>query len=261
MIMWCAYCQHFQYEFEPFDQYGISHGVCQTCQPKAMAFSPQKNLDEIKAFYRSLREIALSSAPADVIKIEEESNRLGIRSIDLMMGVLQPLLAEIGDLWASGKVTVATEHRFSALVQDLIAHFRSHSGWSLRPPSPRLILVNAEDNFHTMGLQMAEAYFAVRGIPTLTAVPGLPIQEILDLLDLHKPAAIGFSVAMPTQMRQMREVVERMKGLARPPRRVLVGGPAVRLGLSPDPSFGIDVCRQLAEVPPLLGSSSPETLP
>jgi hypothetical protein len=36
----------------------------------------------------------------------------------------------------------------------------------------------------------------------------------------------------------------------------VVGGPAVRMGLNPDFSFGIRVCRNLAEVVGLLNGSS-----
>ena len=31
MIRWCAYCQHYQGEQEPLDDYSITHDICEPC--------------------------------------------------------------------------------------------------------------------------------------------------------------------------------------------------------------------------------------
>ena len=31
MIRWCAYCQKYIGEVEPFDRFEISHGICRRC--------------------------------------------------------------------------------------------------------------------------------------------------------------------------------------------------------------------------------------
>ena len=262
MIKWCSYCVRFLCECEPYDDCMISHGVCQACYQKALASGApdKKSFQELKDFFRSMQLIAHSGNPAEVHSIIEESRRLHIPPMDLLLGILQPLLVEIGKLWASGAVTVATEHRFSALVGDLLAQIRIDSHGDARPVSPQLMLINAEENYHTLGLQIGEVYFMACDIPTLTVVPGLPIKEVMDLLDLHKPKAVGFSVALAPQMKQVWEVAERMQGLPDPPKHLLVGGAAVRKGLDSERSLWIHVCRQLTDVPPLLGESGPTRL-
>jgi CheY-like chemotaxis protein len=113
---------------------------------------------------------------------------------------------------------------------------------------PRLLLVSAEDNRHTLGLQMAEPFFIANGVPTLTVLAGLPLKEVLDLLEFHKPEAVGFSVALAGQMNQVRKAAGRIRNLPDPPLHLLVGGPAVRRGLELDPALGIRACRQLSDV-------------
>ena len=103
---------------------------------------------------------------------------------------------------------------------------------------------------------MAEIYLASYGIPALTVVPGLPTEEILDLVARHRPEVVGFSVALSTQMAQVREVAAILRSRPGRPRHFVVGGPAVRLGLNPDPAFGIRVCKNLAEVVGLLQGST-----
>ncbi len=258
MIRWCAYCQGFIDEVEPFDDYRISHGVCAACTSRSFDFdqSDRTKLQAIIDFYGGLKERVLAEAPANVTSILAESGRLGIRPLDLMFAMLAPLLAQVGDAWAAGKVTVYSEHRISAVVEALISGIRSETlSANDQPVAPALVLVNAEGNYHTLGLQMAEVYFAACGIPTLTVLPGLPTGEVLDLLDSVRPKAVGFSVALPTQMRQVREVKGRLRELPSPPQRIIVGGPALRLGLHPDASFGFDVCRNLSDVPGVLSAT------
>ena len=257
MILWCAYCRQFLREEKPFDDYRISHAVCPACEPKVLTFtdSDQSRLEGIIEFFLHLEEVSLSGSRAEVPQILKESQSLGIRPVDLMMGLLQPLLSKIGDLWAAKEITVDTEHRFSALVGDLLAHVRNSSKREAGPAAPELILVNAEGNYHTLGLQMAEVYLAAQGIPTLTVIPGLPTNEILQLVRLHKPKAIGFSVALPNQMEQVWTVARHFKQARHAPRHILVGGPAVRLGLGLEPTLGIEACYDLAEVRPRLSRS------
>ena len=258
MIKWCAYCQQFITEVEPFGDYRVSHGVCRSCLPKVASLG-QADVDALAGitdFYRSLDYIALSWEPPDIDAILAESRRLGIRHVDLMVGVLQPLLAKVGDMWSAGELSVASEHRITTMVADLLMGLREPRKPRGRQPKPRVILINAENNYHTLGLTMAEVYFASYSIPSLMVVPGLPTEEILDLVARKRPEVLGFSVALSTQMAQVREVAERLRSRPGRPKHFVVGGPAVRLGLNPDPAFRIRVCKNLAEVVGLLQGSS-----
>jgi hypothetical protein len=254
LIKWCAYCQHFIHECRPFDDYQISHGLCRACAPNAATFSPEDkySLKGITGFFDALRVVAVSGSTGNVAGILTESRQLGIRPLDLMMGILQPLLAEIGTLWAANRVTVAVEHRFSALAGALLADVRKECLEDAGPQPPELILINARDNTHTLGLQMAEVYFSTKGIPTRTFLPGLPTTDILDLLYLQRPRAVGFSLALPGQLEQVLEVAEGIKALPFVPPRILVGGSAARVGLDLDPAHGVTVCRQLDDALSLL---------
>jgi methanogenic corrinoid protein MtbC1 len=258
VIKWCAYCQQFITEIEPFDDYRVSDGVCRSCLPK-LGTLEKANVDalaDIIDFYRALDYIALSSEQPDIDTILAESRRLGIRPVDLMVGLLHPLLAKIGDLWSAGELSVASEHRITTMVQDLLTGLREPGKPRGRQVDPRVVLINAENNYHTLGLTMAEVFFASHGIPALTVVPGLPTEEILALVARTRPEVLGFSVALSTQMAQIREVAGRLRPLPGRPKHFLIGGPAVRMGLNPDLSFGIRVCRNLAEVVGLLNGSS-----
>ena len=253
MIKWCSHCSHFIRECEPWDDFQISHGVCQACFQRTLdSGAPDlAPFREIKRFFHATQRMARSGS-GQVEQILAESRRLEIPPMDLLLGILQPLLAEIGELWATGQVSVATEHRFSALVGELTATLQRAPQGAPPSASPRVILVNAESNDHVLGLRMAEVFFAASGIPALMVTPGLPAWAVLELAARHRPRVVGFSVALPAQLPQVLEATERLRALPVPPRHLLLGGPAVRLGLVPDPASGLRVCRELSEVPPLL---------
>jgi methanogenic corrinoid protein MtbC1 len=253
MIKWCSYCIRFIGEVAPYEDFLITHGVCQACAPKVLSFGPSDKRDSqaLRTFFQSLQETARTGTRNEVARILEKRRRLDLSTLDLMMGMLQPLLTEIGALWAVGKVTVSTEHRFSALAGDLLAQARLEAGLEARSGPPSLLLITAEDNYHTLGLQMAEIYFAAHGLTTLTVTPGLPPGEVLDLVAFHQPQAVGFSLAQAHGMNQILALAKRLHALPMPPRHVLVGGAAARRGL--DPATGVRICRDLAEVLPLFG--------
>jgi methanogenic corrinoid protein MtbC1 len=78
---------------------------------------------------------------------------------------------------------------------------------------------------------MADFYFAISGIPALSFYSSLPLKGVMDHVERHIPKAVGFSVALPEQMKQVLEVAEAIREIPERPEYILVGGPAVRLGL------------------------------
>jgi len=250
VIKWCAYCLHYICECEPYHEFDITHGVCRDCIPRLLTLTEadQEALKPLKAFFHALQKGVHEDQVADVTAVLEDSRRLGIRPIDLMMGLLQPMLTEIGELWSRGEVTVALEHRFSAMARSLTAHFRSQLQVEAPAATPALLLFSASDNLHNLGLEMAEFFFAISGIPALVTYSPLPADEVLDLIRQYAPVTVGFSVALPGQMKLVTDLVAAARKLPRPPRHFVVGGPAVRGGLALDPAWGIQACRDLAEV-------------
>jgi len=160
------------------------------------------------------------------------------------MGILQPLLYEIGDRWARGEVTVATEHRVSAVVAAFI-QLTAVGGASPKSQRPDVVLLSARDNYHTLGLQIAHTFLLLSGVACEAHHPALPLTEAVELLRARQPRFAGFSVALLPQMQFVREMSSELRRTMDQPPRILVGGPLVRSGLRPHPSLGIEVVRDL----------------
>jgi methanogenic corrinoid protein MtbC1 len=158
-------------------------------------------------------------------------------------------LYRIGERWAAGELTVANEHTFTAVAVSAVELlFTKDTALQARRQShnPDVLLVMAENNYHTLGLRMAELGLCLQGLTTFTVMPGLPAREILALSESLRPKVLGMSVALATQMQSVREVHGLLSGLPSERRpRLAIGGSALRMGLEVPKEWGIEVITDL----------------
>ena len=100
MLRWCSYCQHFMGESPAYDDFSITHGLCTRC------YSKRDDLFEGREFDRAilLRDIFLNlfaagrrSDFARAAQIVEQAMSENCRPVDILMGMIAPMLYEIGE--------------------------------------------------------------------------------------------------------------------------------------------------------------------
>ena len=114
MLTWCAYCQHFQGEMPPFDDYSITHVICPECESTGLEITDAElaRLRALQQFYAGLFEAGRRGDLAEAERIVQRAGEQDIRYIDLLFGIVAPALHQIGDDWRANRVTVADGHRF-----------------------------------------------------------------------------------------------------------------------------------------------------
>jgi DNA-binding transcriptional MerR regulator/methylmalonyl-CoA mutase cobalamin-binding subunit len=140
----------------------------------------------------------------------------------LVLDVLAPLLARIGDEWADGGLCSASEHLGSALVRD-------HASQLMRKLSPEpgaeLIVVSTPaGELHELGAMLAATTAKMRGFDVLYLGPDLPASQIALAARSSQAAFVALSVLA---LEVDRAVAEIDLLLAELPEHVelLVGGP------------------------------------
>jgi methanogenic corrinoid protein MtbC1 len=252
MIRWCVHCQQFMGELPPFEQHDITHGMCAHCAQ--LGFEVLEDKIELA---RSLQEIQHGLWKAGrsgdlplASSLIDRAAALGVRRVDVLVGLVAPLLHDIGELWARCKITIADEHRFTALCQRLVAAVAAR----LHPPSPtpttvrpELILMGAGGNQHSLGLEVAALWFGEQGKTSEILAPGLRPTEVLEILERTGAGTLGLSVSLPEQLESVLELVSAIQRskLARKA-RILVGGFAVKQGTIPSHP-GYSLVRDLSE--------------
>lgn len=250
MIVWCAYCQRFQGEQPPLDDYEVTHGLCARCSAKG---APQDDeaiaaIRPLAAFYSRLRTQARAGTELPTGQVLSEARSLGVRPLDLLLGMVQPALYEIGDLWSRGEMSVAMEHRFSANVQRIVDAIAE----ATPAPPPRrgdldYLLVAADREQHTLGLRFVELFLREHGRSTFLVAPGLPAAEVLALVRSLEPRTLGLSVALPAHAAAVREISTALDGVPGRP-RLIVGGYAIKMGIHTADVTGAEVVPQMQQL-------------
>jgi methanogenic corrinoid protein MtbC1 len=233
MIRWCAYCQRYQGEAEPFDHYAITHTICGRCVTDgAYEADAIARIEPIRAFFervpRSGTEPGLTAAA-----LVDEGAALGIDPVDLLLGIVQPVLHRIGHRWARSEATVAEEHRVTMLCGGVIQRIVEGAGnQALRNSrTPDVLLTVVDGNQHTLGVQILEVMLLRSGVSTFAVYPGLPPAEIVALARTLRPRVVAISAALPQQIQPALEAAERLAGERAGGPPVVVGGLALRGGM------------------------------
>ncbi|HYX33497.1 MAG TPA: B12-binding domain-containing protein [Oligoflexus sp.] len=230
MMKWCAYCQHYIGEKPPYTNFEVTHGICDDC----CALRRHKDLAHISMirpiveFYKDLRDKAQSGTFIDLEGTISRSKELGIRPLDMAIGILQPSLNEIGKLFAAGTVTIAHEHAFTNSVDRMISQlFALTPAMKICQANPPLVVLSCVDgNYHWLGLRLLELALLGEGVSTRVFIPSLPGNEIIAQTIHLQPKVLGLSICSPTQIPEVEVIGHEIRATFSAPAlpQIAVGG-------------------------------------
>jgi MerR family transcriptional regulator, light-induced transcriptional regulator len=145
----------------------------------------------------------------------------GVPTIDLCERVITPALRRVGDGWAAGELTIAVEHRASAICERLIAP-RAHQ----QQGRPRGIAVTATPpaERHSLPALMAAACLREDRWLVHHLATDLPVAEVIGLAVEVGANLVVLSSATDQAARAARRAAREI-GFSAPQLRVLVGRP------------------------------------
>ncbi len=126
--------------------------------------------------------------------------------------IISPLAYEVGVAWLQGEISVFQEHLFTETIQGFLRDAITVLDIKLPDEirSPRVLLTTLPQEKHTLGLLMAECFFALENCERLSLGADTPLPEILAAAaQLNADiVAIGVSTHAPVQ-----EVIQNLKQL------------------------------------------------
>lgn len=239
MIKWCSNCQSFLGEVPAYDDFNITHGICASCEPKAATFS-DADFEHALSLKRIQARLFVAGRHNDIVaaeKIIEDAAAVGCKPVDVLMGIIAPLLYQVGEYWKQGIFAVEDEHRFTAFCEQtlgLIAAKAERDRPARRSAGCKtdVLLVNAPDNRHTLAIHILALWLASHGVRARIADETPDPEELLAIIDRVKPNALLVSMALAEQSRGVIAMAGRIATLPSPVRpKIIVGGYAVKLGL------------------------------
>lgn len=145
----------------------------------------------------------------------------GVPLVDLCEQVIAPALRRIGDEWAAGRVSIAQEHRASAICERLLAaHARQPAG---RPRGVAVVATPPGERHGLPGLMAAACLREDRWLVHHLATD-LPVEEVARFADQAGADLVAFSSATSEAARRAQEAAHSVAA-DRPALRVLAGRP------------------------------------
>lgn len=209
MLRWCSYCQSFIGEKPPYEDLTESHGICESCMARGplkeegleKALRWRDRLVELKGMCRSgkVDEAFIQRATAD-----------GMKPFDLFAGMMQPLLYELGRRFCDKTISVADEHRATAVIIELVAVIgRQVPAESAQGPVD-VLLFTADGNDHDLGLRMLSVLLRQEGIRVRTMIPGLPVPDLIAETISHPCRIMGLSLSLPAHWDIVHDLDQRL---------------------------------------------------
>jgi methanogenic corrinoid protein MtbC1 len=250
MLYWCSYCQQFMGEVPDYQDLAITHGMCADCEPKVPHFAES---DFVHAeFLKGIQLKLLDAGRRDDLtaagKIIADALRRKVRPVDILIGLVSPMLYQIGEEWKAGTLSVEGEHRFTAFCEKMFDLLAPLVPAPLKSDEIEALLMNAPGNTHTLAIRIVALWLTSRGLRAEIA-GDLSAEALADLVSTMRPKMLLISMALAEQFGAVAAIAGRMAelpGSTRP--KVFVGGYAVKLGLIP-PIPGAELLASISDLP------------
>ena len=257
MLRWCAYCQEFQGEIPPFDKFTTTHGICNPCKAKGWPVLeeeiPHSHLLRHLQWllYKAGKTGDVTAAPS-IVTLAVKS---GLRPVDILLGIVTPLLHQVGDDWESGLITIYDQQRFSSFYERVFEIVQTAVSASLPIPIVsrpiKALLVNAGSNIHTLGIRIVGLNLQFQGIENRVVDPSLSSRALVQMAIDTQPKAILISIAMALHRPYVFDIAQAVSAMPYPRPVVIVGGNAIKHNLV-SPVAGTIFLDSIADLPGLI---------
>lgn len=158
-------------------------------------------------------EVLLAEPEALALQAELLSERARLGSWWRVAQSLGPVLGEIGCRWEAGSLSILEEHLASERLGRALA--RVAESLPPRPGAPRVLLVTAEGDDHTLGLSLAELCVREFGWQALWAGRVTPLAEVVAVVAAGGAEAVAVSASPVSSAGELLAQTERLGAICR----------------------------------------------
>jgi len=145
----------------------------------------------------------------------------------LYLGLIQPVMAEIGRLWEQDEISVAEEHLATSVVGRILAGVYNQWPMPKQPSRGKAVVTSAPNEFHELGGRMLSDILEADGWDVLFLGANTPAVELMKILRKTKPSFLAISLTMPFNVDKVAAIIATVKESADLSQtKIIVGGPA-----------------------------------
>ena len=160
----------------------------------------------------------------ECVKIYEEYIKI-FNSSDFFDRILKQVMYKIGEGWASGKISIATEHVASNIAQTLVKIIMDKV--SVTKNKKKILLCVPVGEEHHLGCDVLETYLSIKGFKVYNMGTSIPTESILEFIGNNKPDIVFVSITLDDNLTAGQRLVKKIKNeYEKTP--ILIGGYALQ---------------------------------
>lgn len=166
---------------------------------------------------------------------------------DFFDRILKPVMFQIGEDWADGKIDVATEHVASNVAQTLVRIIIDRI--STNTAKKKILICVPMGEEHHLGCDVLESYLMSKGNRIFNISTSIPAESIIRFIQENKPSLVMISITLKDNIKAGQRLVRKIRENFRIP--IFVGGFALE---NDNSQFEAQVIRnsELNQLPKLI---------
>ena len=210
---------------------------------------------------RKRREEILKKLQAQLFSSMTEGNlKESIRIYELFVNkssieefyekILNPIMQEVGSMWADGRLSIATEHVSSNTAQSLIKIISENHKRSTLDKG-KVIITTPVGEEHCLSCNMIESFLLSKGFTTFNLSPSTPSNSLVEFVRSINPTAVLISITLADNIKAGQRLATKIHNQYRK-LPVYVGGQALNGTKSKFDATRIEPSTTLEQIPKIL---------
>ncbi len=145
---------------------------------------------------------------------------------DIYENVIKEALYIVGDMWESGKISVATEHLASAIVEAVLNDFYSIiiSG---NQKEKTVVASSVQNEVHQIGIKMVADMFEMNGWNVHFLGANTPDSDLINFIEKTNTKTVALSISIRNHYDSLKNIVSLIKNKI-PDSKIIIGGQGLR---------------------------------
>ena len=217
------------------------------------SFNPRdirKREESTKKSKRQLYKKLTEGNIEECVKIYESYTRI-FNPADFFDKILKQVMYDIGEDWATDKISIATEHVASNIAQTLVKIIMD--GVTGSGNKKKILICVPVGEEHHLGCDVLETYLTIKGFKIYNMGTSLPAEAIISFIENNKPDMVFISITLPDNISAGQRLVRKINSEHSIP--ILIGGYAMQAEKIPKFDGKVISKVNLEELPKIIRSS------
>jgi len=140
--------------------------------------------------------------------------------------LVAPVMHNVGELWATGKLNVASEHICSNSAHTLVKLINERISMNTKKNriSPKILICTPEGEYHSLGCMIIESYLKSKGYSVSNIAPSVPSDSVIAFASKYEPDLIMISITLADNIGAANKLINKILESKLRVTHILVGG-------------------------------------